>query len=507
MHGELDDLLIAPDESFYSQEDIEGLERFTLRSVGIDIGSSTSHLVFSKLTLRRAGSAHSGRFEVTERQVLYRSPVILTPYASRTLIDTEALRTFFTGVYQTAGITPDDVDTGAVVITGEALMKENAEAILALFAKESGKFICASAGPNHETLLAAYGSGAAAVSHGGSETVLNVDVGGGTSKLALVEDGVVVETASLSVGARLVAFDDQGRLTRIEAPGQVLLEALGYPVQLGDLLPAAAQQALADRMATLLLEALSGGPLSPAAEELFITDGLTPNGRPFFGAQHIVFSGGVSEYLYGNTTEAYGDVGPLLGQAIRTRIDQVPVPHFLQRPAEGIRATVIGAGEYTVQASGSTSFVSPDAPLPAFALKVVRPVVRPGEPFAGALRRALAKFDLQGWGPGLALALDVPQPVNYQSLKQLTEQVVIALEGSGPGIPIYLILDEDVAKSVGTLLRDEAHVGRPIVAVDGIDVGDLDYVDIGKPFGGGASEVIPVTVKSLLFPRRHFHTA
>lgn len=503
MHGDHDDLLDSVDDDS-SDSDVEGLERFTLRSVGIDIGSSTSHLVFSRLTLRRAGSALSGSFEVAKREVLYRSPVALTPYASGTLMDTEGLSAFFAQAYQDAGMTPADVDTGAVVITGEALMKENAQPILALFAKESGKFICASAGPNHETLLAAHGSGAVNLSRASHETVLNVDVGGGTSKLALVEDGVVTETASLSVGARLVAFDDCGRITRLEVPGRVLLHALGHPVEVGDHLTPKAQQALASRMADLLLETLRGGDVSAEGLELFITDTLTANGKPFFGASHIVFSGGVSEYIYGNSTLDYGDVGSLLGAAIRAHIDQAPIPHFLQPPEEGIRATVIGAGEYTVQASSSTSFISPEAVLPAFALKVIRPLPRAGEPFGAAIKRALAKFDADRFGPGHALALDVPAPVNYQSLRTLTARVMATVAAGDTDTPLYLILDQDVAKLVGTLLRDEEHIGRPMVVVDGIDVGDLDYIDIGKPFGGGSSEVIPVTVKSLLFPKRHF---
>src|SRR5918992_1593626 len=179
-HDHPDNFVIKEDEIV---TDIEGLEMFTLRSVGIDIGSSTSHLIFSRIVLRREGSGLSARFSVTEREVLHRSEIILTPYVSGTLIDTERLETFVHDAYHKAGVGPGDVDTGAVVITGEALKKENARPIAELFARESGGFICASAGPNHEALLAAYGSGAVALSQARRATVLNVDVGGGTSKL------------------------------------------------------------------------------------------------------------------------------------------------------------------------------------------------------------------------------------------------------------------------------------------------------------------------------------
>src|SRR5919106_6777391 len=159
-----------------SAEEIEGLEVFNINSVGIDIGSSTSHLIFSRLTLRR--DAADSRFKVTDRQVIYRSAIMLTPYLSGTLIDAAKIEQFIHQAYQETGLTPEGIDTGAVVITGEALKKENAQPITELFAKESGKFICASAGPNHEALLAAYGCGAVALSQSEQATVLNIDMGG-----------------------------------------------------------------------------------------------------------------------------------------------------------------------------------------------------------------------------------------------------------------------------------------------------------------------------------------
>ncbi|HEX2260753.1 MAG TPA: ethanolamine ammonia-lyase reactivating factor EutA, partial [Candidatus Binatia bacterium] len=158
--------------------EIEGLEMFSLKSVGIDIGSSTSHLIFSHITLRRQGASLSGKFKVTNREVLYRSPIMLTPYLSATRIDTDKVNRFIHDAYEDAGLTPEDVDTGAVIITGEALKKENAQPIVEFFAKYSGKFICAAAGHNHEALLAAYGCGAVDLSKSEHKTVLNVDMGG-----------------------------------------------------------------------------------------------------------------------------------------------------------------------------------------------------------------------------------------------------------------------------------------------------------------------------------------
>ena len=212
-------------------EDIEGLEMFSLKSVGIDIGSSTSHLIFSHITLRREGASLSGKFKVTDREILYRSEIMLTPYVSATRIDTDRVKEFIEQAYKDAGLTPEEVDTGAVIITGEALKKENAQPIVEFFAKYSGKFICAAAGHNHEALLAAYGCGAVDLSQSEHKTVLNVDMGGGTTKFSLIEDGVVTQTASINVGARLIAFDENDTITRIEDAGRIMMKELGYDME------------------------------------------------------------------------------------------------------------------------------------------------------------------------------------------------------------------------------------------------------------------------------------
>jgi len=483
--------------------DVEGIEMFTLRSVGIDIGSSTSHLVFSKLTLRREGAAYSGQFKVTDREVLYRSRITLTPYLHGTNIDTDKIIGFIHDTYKEAGFTPEDIDTGAVVITGEALKKENAKPILEFFAKDSGKFICASAGPNHEAMLAAYGCGAVGLSRDTETTVLNVDVGGGTTKFTLIRNGEVLQTAAIEVGARLIAFDGAGAVTRIENPARVFMGKLGHPLSLGVTVPQDQLQAYAGLMAQTLFEVMQGPKLSPLAESLMLTPAL----EGISGLQdidHVVFSGGVSEYIYGYESAAYGDAGPILGPAIRRLVEGAGKPDLLKEPTEGIRATVIGAGEYTMQASGSTSYISSHEPLPVFGLKVVRPTMEDGLTVAAALRRALGKFDLSSFTDGLALALSIQGQQNYRTLRSLAENVAqVVADSDSPDAPLFIVLDQDVAKSLGGILKEELGLDRELIVIDGIDVGDLDYLDIGKPMG--VSEVVPVTVKSLMFPQRTYN--
>src|SRR5439155_15622399 len=306
-------------------EDIEGLEMFTLRSVGIDIGSSTSHLVFSKLTLRREGAAFSAKFRVTDREVLYKSKIMLTPYITGTLIDTDRVTQFIHQAYAEAGFTPDEIDTGAVVITGEALKKENAKPIAEFFSADSGKFICASAGPNHEAILAAHGCGAVALSKDNDSTVLNIDCGGGTAKFSVVQNGVVTQTCAVEVGARLIAFDENEVVIRIEEPAKKLMKEAGFQVDLGDRITEDSRDKFAHVMARVLFEIARGGPHSELTKSLLLTDPIS-GFNDFQGISRIIFSGGVSEYVYQHESATYGDIGPQFGKAIREQLQKVGRP-------------------------------------------------------------------------------------------------------------------------------------------------------------------------------------
>jgi ethanolamine utilization protein EutA len=321
---------IGPEAVF---EDIEGLEMFTLKSVGIDIGSSTSHLVFSQLTLRRQGASLSARFKVTERKVLFRSTIMLTPYLSGILIDVEKVKQFIEHAYQEAGLKPEDVDTGAVIITGEALKKENAQPIVEYFAKYAGKFICAAAGHNHEALLAAYGSGAVDLSKAEHKTVLNVDMGGGTTKFSLIERGDVTQTAAINIGARLIAFDAANVVIRIEDAGRTLMSQLGYTVDLGKKITKKQQEALAALMATVLFEVIEQGPTSALAKQLMVTP-LLMHYR-LDQVDHLVFSGGVSEHVVRRRWSALGQTCEGLSE--KTRQEKYPARADRRHPGHSDR--------------------------------------------------------------------------------------------------------------------------------------------------------------------------
>ncbi len=483
-------------------EELEGIERFTLRSVGIDIGSSTTHTIFSRLVLRREGAGLSAKFIVTNREVLHRSPIMLTPYLSGTLIDTDQVKSFIEQSYGDAGFTPDDIDTGAVVITGEALKKENAQPILEYFSEESGRFICASAGPMHEALLAAYGSGAVNMSKHHDNAVLDVDIGGGTTKISLIQGGRITQMLAVEVGARLIAYDKDMTITRVEQPARTIMKALGHSIAVGEKLKPEQRDQFAEKMTDILFDVISGGEVDPLTDSLMLTDGL--KGVTIHDIDHLVYSGGVSEYVYDRSREEYGDIGPWLGKAVRERTLATFKPGVLVQAAEGIRATVIGAGEYTLQASGSTSYISTPAVLPIRGVQVAHAFItkeQSPEEMHGALAAALGKYDLTHLNSKIALALSISGQPDYWYIRRVAEGLDRIVDKSEPsGAPLFLLLDVDVAKSLGGIMKEELKIDRSIIVIDGIEVGDLDYVDIGKPMG--ASEVIPVTVKSLIFAMR-----
>ena len=476
-------------------------ERISLTSVGIDIGSSTSHLIFSRLILRRQGIALSSRFVVVRREIVYESPIMLTPYVDKTTIDTQALDTFIHEAYRQAGLTPQSIDTGAVIVTGEAAKKKNAEAIAALFSAQAGKFVCATAGHNLEALLAAYGSGAVRMTHEepGDLTVMNVDVGGGTSKIAIVRRGDVVDTAALEVGARLVAMDDQGKIDRLEDAGAKIGEAAGVSLSLGRTLQASEKNAMAALLCNCLYEVLERRQPSALTQSLMLTPEVTFRDP----IDVITFSGGVSEYIYGFEKRNLGDLGNELGSKVRERAQRLPGHTVFKMPDVRIRATVIGASQYTVQVSGNTIFLSHPDLLPLRNLQVITPAIAQHETISaadvrGAVEKALQRFDLHDAERAAALAIHWEIGPSYPLIRTLAEGVAAAMkEHVGQGHPLVLVFDADIAKLVGNIMDKEILPGCGIISIDGIDLRDFDFIDIGEELPD--AKAVPVVIKSLIF--------
>jgi len=470
-------------------------ERIELTSVGIDIGSSTSHLIFSGLVLERQGKRLSSRYVVTERKILSRSPVIFTPFAPSGQIDAPALGRFIAEAYGASGRTPDDVDGGAVIATGEAALRENARAVAELFSQEGGKFVCATAGPNLESLLAAHGSGAVELSLGIEDPILSVDIGGGTTKFAICRRGEVHETAAVHLGARLLAWDKDSRVVRLEDAGRRLAQSAGVGVpEIGARITGSLLDGLANAMGRIILDIIAG-TLHEGEAGLWITPVLRSRG-PF---SRIVFSGGVAEYIYGREKQEFGDLGPRLAAAVRRGAEGVGLQ--LLEPREAIRATCIGASQYTVQLSGDTIYLShPDhLPLRNVPVAAIGNVSEPSaEHVASAVRQALVRLDLGDDGDTrFALAVQWRHGADYHSLRALCAGIVDALPGARDGRPLLLIVDADVAGLIGALLQQEFNVDGSLVCIDQVQLREFDYIDVGRKLP--AQDVVPVVVKSLVF--------
>ncbi len=480
-------------------------ERITLNSVGIDIGSSTSHLIFSRLTLRRQGIALSSRFVVINREILHESPILLTPYIDKTTIDTDSLNDFIHEAYRHAGLTPADIDTGAIIVTGEAAKKKNAEAIAALFSAEAGKFVCATAGHNLEAILASYGSGAVHMTYheGGDFTVMNVDVGGGTSKIAIVQQGKVIDTCALEVGARLVAMDENGRINRLEDTALKIAKVAGISLSLGDTMSESDKEKFSQVLCDSLFEVLERGKISPPVEGLL----LTPNLEFKAPIHAIMFSGGVSEFIYGYEKRNLGDLGVQFGRRVRQRVNQLGGGSIPLRPAEvRIRATVIGASQYTVQVSGNTIYLSHPDLLPLRNLQVVTPEFEQTEGISSSqikssVEKALQRFDIQDGDRAVALAIRWELGPSYPLIRTLAEGLVAAMkEYVGNGQPLVLVFDADIAKLMGNIIERELLPGAGIISIDGIDLKDFDFIDIGQELPD--AKAVPVVIKSLIFRHR-----
>ncbi len=465
--------------------------RVDLVSVGVDIGSATSHLVFSRLELVSRGR----RSLVRARRVLHESAVLLTPFLDDTTIDASALGRFIAASYQAAGLDPDMVDTGALILTGLAARRANARAVGALFAAEAGRFVALSAGDALEATLSAHGAGAVAISAEGS-VVLNLDIGGGTSKIALCVAGEVVAVTAVSVGARLVCLDPHGAVARIEPAGADWLRVAGLTLHPGEVPADGVLACLAEVMAGALVRAAQGeavpGLLLPALAA-----------RP---PDELTVSGGVAELITGRERRRFGDLGPWLAEAVLARLrgwSRAGGP-ALTLGRGGLRATVLGAARHSVQVSGTTIFLRPDDVLPLAGLAVIAPAFAwPDTLDPAAIARSVTDtLALRLRADGTTAAALFYRWQGAATRDRLDAFCQGVARGLAPllaaGHPLVLIGDGDVGGLVGVHAFAESRIARRVVSLDGIALGPFDVCDIGAAVD--ASGAVPVVIRSLVFP-------
>lgn len=518
-HDDLDDGPEGMDQSLWMQDNV------VLHSVGIDIGSSSTQVVFSKIHLQRVADQLSTRYIVVSREALAQPPLALTPYQSETLIDARALGALIEAAYAEAGLHPDQVDAGAVILTGEALRRENGQAIAAMLAEQGGEFVCATAGHHMESRLAVYGSGAALRSFEAQTRILNVDIGGGTTKLGLVECGELVATAAVHCGGRLLVTDAQGLITRLDPQGRAHARRAGFEWQLGKPVTREQLAKVAQGMADALLRVLNGQPTDEDRAELMLTEAIADFGN----VQGVMFSGGVAEYVYDREPRDFNDLGKLFGEALRARLQAGALPWPLLPAGECIRATVLGASEYSVQLSGNTTYISqPRALLPRKNLQVVPLPHAFGEApvqaaeVAQALHAAFTAHDLVEGEQDVAVSLRWTGPPAFARLTALKDGLIAGLANSvASGRPLYIVADGDIALTLGYLIHEDPRVAAvpffqgasvdtqaaprsEVLVIDGITLWGFDFIDLGRirlP-----SNTVPVAIKSLVFsddPRSH----
>jgi ethanolamine utilization protein EutA len=465
-------------------------------SVGIDVGTTTTQVVFSHLVLHDvARPGQVPRIQVDEKSIVFRGEVHATPLVGPDEIDADALAELVRADYAAAGVTPEQIETGAAIITGEAARTRNAEAILAALSGQAGDFVVSVAGPNAEAQIAGRGSGVARWSVDNYEQVTTVDIGGGTSNAAVFSMGRHVSSSAIAVGGRQVEIDATGLVHRLPPPGRAIVEAAGLPIQQGQVATLDALRSFCRVMADLVVDLAEGKAVARGIQ-------LT---APLQGTQRstsVFLTGGVGACYYARPpvstlaeVAVYGDVGPLLAQALHEneRLSTLVV----REPPETLGATVLGAAGQTVTLSGSTIWTDRSL-LPLNNLPVLRPAMpgRGGGPsFTDAVRDALARWDLQP-DTLAAIVVDLPSELGYTGLTEIATEIVAYHDVAGPQRPLVLVMQQDYAQVLGQTIQ-AARPGLPLVVVDQVGLGEGDFIDIGVPVLDGRA--VPLSIKTLVF--------
>ena len=470
--------------------------RKQITSVGIDIGTTTTHLVFSRLTLENDPFSISRKLRVTGREVIYQSKIYFTPLKKgNTEIDIQKILPIILDEYEQAGIGLNEIDSGAVIITGESSRKLNAEEIIKIIAGESGKFVAATAGPNFESVISAHGSGAVNYSEVNQVRLIHCDVGGGTSNIAVIENGEIVQTSSVNIGGRQLAYNDSYEVIRLEQSGKVFLNELGINLSVGNRVSEETMDQVAQLMAETLIAILNGAKDSPLFDRIVVGHALDLQGDQYLYS----FSGGVSEFIYSVNSSQYNDLGNLLGSKLREIMD-IRGLDVVELP-EKIRATVIGASSFTLQVSGYTTYTSTSIHLPMKNIPVVKPIIDKQDLCPGAvssqIKKALNRLDIQEGGQPIALAFRDPVRANYDQLRAFVKGIAMALPSMvEKKTPLILIFDTDIANSVGNVMVRETGM-EDILSIDEIELNEGDFIDVGEPLND--ESIYPIVIKSLIF--------
>ena len=475
-------------------------ETRSLLSVGLDIGTTTTQIIFSRLNLSDvARPGQIPRMSITGREVLYQSPIVFTPLADRETIDAAKLEEIVRNEYSSAGIIPSQVETGAVIITGETAKKKNADHILKALSGLAGEFVVSVAGPHVESLIAGRGAGAAQYSQSHYNTVTNVDIGGGSANSATFRSGNFLAASAMNFGGRIVEIDHKsGKIKHIAQPAQSILTDIGLHFEPEDIPTLGDLKRFTNRMADMTIELIEGSD-SPLAQKLYLTPPTQVNGK----GSVLMFSGGIGYYYYNpinincvSDATVHGDLGPLLAESIRQH-SAIQTYNVLP-PAETLRATVLGASTQTVTLSGSTIWAEKDI-LPVKNVPVIRPSLEDkldAINVKSAISEAVRRWDIDVKNDFFAIALDLGHSLDYAALFQLATGLSEYSEIIPLGKPLIVIIERDYAQALGQTVKGLTPQ-RSLLVIDQVGLLEGDYIDVGNPLMDG--RVVPLSIKTLVF--------
>lgn len=470
-------------------------------SVGIDLGTATTQLVLSELTIENIASVFTiPRVYITDKKVLYKSDIIFTPISDQLLIEVDKIKDFVADEYAKAGIEKKDIQMGAVIITGETARKENASQVLQALSGYAGDFVVATAGPDLESIIAGKGACSHQYSQEHHTSVVNIDIGGGTSNLAVFREGDLIDTGCFDIGGRLIRLDaSTHRISYIAPKLQTIIADKGLRLKVGEVPNRLELDSVIQEMVSVLEQSIGIETNSPYYELLQTNHGL----KLREDIQCVSFSGGVADVIDDSLTRTdefqYGDIGMLLGRALRQ--SKIFEEKQVIDSAETIRATVVGAGSHTTDVSGSTityiSKVLPIRNVPVLKL-AASDETEDKEKMAEIIRDKVGWFTLENKIQQVALAINGERNPNFNRILDYAEAIVAGMiESIKEQIPLLVIVREDMAKVLGQCLYAQLPRGYPFVCIDSVDVQNGDYIDIGKPVIEGS--VLPVVVKTLVF--------
>lgn len=475
--------------------------REELLSVGIDIGTSTTQLVFSKLIIENIASNFTiPRISIVDKEIIYRSEIYFTPLISLTEIDAQGVKDIVDKEYKNSGINKDDIKTGAVIITGETARKENANDVLHTLSGFAGDFVVATAGPDLESIISGKGAGAHIYSKEHSTSVVNIDIGGGTSNLALFVLGDVKETGCLDIGGRLIKVDNKSNeITYISPKIEGIIKHKNLNIKLGDRATKETLKPVLDEMVKYLEESVGIRPKSELFNFIMTNKSIELNEE----IKCISFSGGVADYVYydGYIDDyfKFGDIGILLGEAIKK--SDLCKKLEVVRSEETIRATVVGAGSHTTEISGSTiTYTKENFPiknLPILKLNTEEES-NGAEALEIAIKNKLNWFNLENDIQKVAIAINGSRSPSFVEVQEIAKGMVNGLEEFiKRELPLIIIVENDMAKVLGQAIYALTGFKLDVVCIDSIKVENGDYIDIGKPIAEG--KVLPVVIKTLVF--------